>query len=56
MENFTDVVRTSGVSVAFLLLYVMGDRGVWITADIVLSVGAGLALLLCPSCLLGFQV
>ena len=56
MENLTDVVRTGGLVVGFLLLCVLGDRDLWMTADMLVAVGTGLALILCPQCLIQFQV
>jgi hypothetical protein len=42
--------------IAFLLLAVLGDRKTWITTDLMITSGWGLALLAVPSVSMGFMV
>lgn len=54
--DLTDTVRSASMVVAFVLLAVLGDRRVWITADILCSLGFGLTCFVFPGIILDFQV
>ncbi|ELT91686.1 hypothetical protein CAPTEDRAFT_219044 [Capitella teleta] len=54
--DLIEIVRFGSMIIAFLLLAVLGDRKTWITTDLMITSGWGLALLAVPSVSMGFMV
>ncbi|KAK2162865.1 hypothetical protein LSH36_90g04009 [Paralvinella palmiformis] len=54
--DLTDIVRSASLVVVFLLVAVFADRKLWMTTDILATVGFGATFAIFPRVLLGFQV